>query len=291
MDRSICDVVDGGNMMAACLSPVGSKVSLMCFTATLLGRWRCRCPSSGGAGRSLRRHTLWCSCKWRILGKSCRSLSSHSECSQHWKAYKHKLTEAQRWLSKKTMHNSVLSHHIMRQLTLETTTRIHRATENAAGENTDLFFCSSSKFAAFHSEPWNQKRETFGRQREKEPARPTSLSLSTHISQKEEVTVTYNILVKAHFLTFPDPCTRKASQNKPKNREIAHQIEIIKYFGGLVHLCHGNQDLVVNVLLVRSHVEAYPRLQGRVHLRQSRGKLRSHRLADSRLFNSAIMLL
>lgn len=69
-------------------------MSLKCFRATLHDRWRRTCPSSGGAGRSLQHHTLWCSCKWRILGKSCQSLSSHSECSRRWKTCRRKFRGA-----------------------------------------------------------------------------------------------------------------------------------------------------------------------------------------------------
>lgn len=56
------------------------------------------CLSSERAGRWLRHRTLWYSCKCRTLGKSCQSLSSHSECSRCWKTYRHK--QQQLWLSK-----------------------------------------------------------------------------------------------------------------------------------------------------------------------------------------------
>lgn len=49
-----------------------------------------------------------------------------------------------------------------------------------------------------------------------------------------------------------------------------HQVKVIKYFGGLVHLCHRHQDLVVYVLLVGSQFDSYPGLQSRVHLHQQR---------------------
>lgn len=49
---------------------------------------------------------------------------------------------------------------------------------------------------------------------------------------------------------------------------MTHQVQIVKYFRGLVHLSHGDQDLIVDVLLVGSHVKAYPGLQGSVHLQQ-----------------------
>lgn len=60
------------------------------------------------------------------------------------------------------------------------------------------------------------------------------------------------------------------------SRTFTHQIKIVKYFRGFVHLSHGDQDLVVDVLLVRTHVKAYPRLQGRVHLQWSRGEIRPY---------------
>lgn len=51
---------------------------------------------------------------------------------------------------------------------------------------------------------------------------------------------------------------------------ITHQVKVVKYFGGFVHLSHGDQDLIVNVFLEGPHVKAYPGLQGSVHLQQQR---------------------
>lgn len=50
--------------------------------------------------------------------------------------------------------------------------------------------------------------------------------------------------------------------------EITHQVKEVKYFGGIIHLSHGDQDLIVYVLLEGFHVEAYPGLQSGVHLHQ-----------------------
>lgn len=55
---------------------------------------------------------------------------------------------------------------------------------------------------------------------------------------------------------------------------VSHQVKVVKYLRGFVHLSHGDQDLIVNVLLEGSHVETYSGLQSRVHLQySSKGKL------------------
>lgn len=66
----------------------------MCVWAlrsTLQCWWRCKCLASERAGRNLPRRKLWCSCKWRTLGRSCLSPSSHSGCSPHWRANRYKM--------------------------------------------------------------------------------------------------------------------------------------------------------------------------------------------------------
>lgn len=151
------------------------------------------CLSSETAGQWRPHRTLWCSYMWRTLGKSCRSPSSHSEYSPHWQAYRHKI-RATLVTQPNTIHNSVLSMAWDNDNGRRTTT-IHRAGESVAGENTDLFFCSSSKLAAFHSEPWNQiTKERLSQSHEGQKGKAlqsSSLLLSTQISYKEEVEVTW----------------------------------------------------------------------------------------------------
>lgn len=62
---------------------------LTCMS-TLQCWWRCKYLASERAGRNLPRRKLWCSCKWRTLGRSCLSPSSHSGCSPHWRAHIYK---------------------------------------------------------------------------------------------------------------------------------------------------------------------------------------------------------
>lgn len=49
-----------------------------------------------------------------------------------------------------------------------------------------------------------------------------------------------------------------------------NQIKIVEYFRGFVHLSHGDHDLIINVLFVKSHVKADPGLQCGFHLQQDR---------------------
>lgn len=61
------------------------------FRTTWRCRWSCTCLSSERAGRRIPHRTLWCSCTWKTLGKSCRSPWSHSGCSPRWQAHRHKV--------------------------------------------------------------------------------------------------------------------------------------------------------------------------------------------------------
>lgn len=55
---------------------------------------------------------------------------------------------------------------------------------------------------------------------------------------------------------------------------ITYQVKVVKYLGGFVHLSHGDQDFIINVLLERSHIKPYSGLKGRVHLQySSRGRI------------------
>lgn len=51
---------------------------------------------------------------------------------------------------------------------------------------------------------------------------------------------------------------------------MTYQVKVVKDFRGFVHLSHGDQDLIVNVLLVGPHVKPYSGLQRGVHLQQQR---------------------
>lgn len=108
--------------------------------------------------------------------------------------------------------------------------------------------------------------------------RVVSLSRSTQSSQKGEVTVTcqhhgestlpsvYRLKHKKGFSSLWLNEAHYCLWSQP----IPHQVKVVKYFGGFVHLSHGDQDLIVNVLLKGSHVKAYSGLQGRVHLQKQR---------------------
>ena len=47
---------------------------------------------------------------------------------------------------------------------------------------------------------------------------------------------------------------------------ISHQVKVVKYFGGFVHLGHGYHHLIVNVFLVVLHVHTKAVLQCQPHL-------------------------
>lgn len=71
---------------------------------TLQCWWSCMCPASDRAGRWPPHHTLWCSCKWRTLGKSCQSPLSYWEYSPHWKKHTDRI-RATALTQQTTMHN------------------------------------------------------------------------------------------------------------------------------------------------------------------------------------------
>lgn len=73
------------------------------MSSTLQSWWSCMCPANERAGQSPPHHTLWCSCKWRILGRSCQSPLWHSECSQRWKTSRSRLVT-----QRNNMHSSEL---------------------------------------------------------------------------------------------------------------------------------------------------------------------------------------
>lgn len=57
-----------------------------------------------------------------------------------------------------------------------------------------------------------------------------------------------------------------------KGSDGTHQEQVVKYFGGLVHLRHGDHHFVVDVFLVVLHVHAYPGLQGTADLGKETGR-------------------
>lgn len=120
---------------------------------TLQHRWSCKCLSSEGAGRKLPHRKLWCSCKRRTPGRSCQSPWSHSGCSPHWQANRHKN-------EKQSDDSAVAELRVVEAWQLED---FCDRTTQCAGHNAHLFFCSSSKLAAFHSEPWNHRKIEFRR--------------------------------------------------------------------------------------------------------------------------------
>lgn len=77
-----------------------------------------------------------------------------------------------------------------------------------------------------------------------------------------------NILVKAYFRQFTGRRKSTTVLKCSVSRLNTHQVQVVKYFRGFVHLCHGDQNLIVDVFLVGSHIKPYSYLQGRVHLPQ-----------------------
>lgn len=161
---------------------------ILCVICTLRCWWSCMCLSSGTADRFFPHRIPECSCKWRTLGKSCQSPLLHSGCSQHWNTYKRYCLEPEWWLSTTQCTRGYHPSH-------------HQAMEHREMEAkiTDLFFCSSSKLAAFHSEPWKQLKV-----REVKPMLHKTTSCppyrcNSSSSTKGNLQSHDNILAKAHF--------------------------------------------------------------------------------------------
>lgn len=172
------------------------------FRSTLQCWWRCKCLASERAGRNLPRRKLWCSCKWRTLGRSCLSPSSHSGCSPHWRAHIHKMRA-----TVMTQQSTIGCRIGMRLWEVE-----ENKNTQCAGQSTDLFFCSSSKLAAFHSEPWNDKRgwvKATEIKKRKAPQSRLPYRCQHRSPSKRKLGSHDDILVKANFWQFTDQDPRR----------------------------------------------------------------------------------
>ncbi len=108
------------------------------FLHTWLWKWTCRCHSNTPRGLWPPRHTLGCCGTRKAQGRNCQSLASHSGCSELWGSGGGKINND----------------------CMQPSGCICLKREAWNNNVTYPLLWSSSRFEAFHSEPWKHKQKS-----------------------------------------------------------------------------------------------------------------------------------